>query len=98
MRFAPAWKWPTRVPVRAGNDISPFVHHVDVLPHDAADLVHDTLGALYRKLHIRSPFLNALRHMAPAFRPKPAALKLCRTALPVLYTAVRAFPMVYILK
>lgn len=29
--------------------------------------------------------------MAPAFRPKPAALKLCRTALPVLYTAVRAF-------
>jgi len=36
--------------------------------------------------------------MAPAFRPKPAALKLCRTALPVLYTAVRAFPMVYILK
>ena len=33
--------------VRAGNDISPFVHHVDVLPHDAADLVHDTLGALY---------------------------------------------------
>ena len=63
-----------------------------------SDLVHDTLGALYRKLHIRSPFLNALRHMAPAFRPKPAALKLCRTALPVLYTAVRAFPMVYILK
>ena len=57
-----------------------------MLPHDAADLSTIRWALCTESSTFVLLSLNALRHMAPAFRPKPAALKLCRTAPCLYYT------------